>query len=290
MSESPHGKSTLTLLVITLTVLLLLLVGLFVVRTRLNAQLQSNATAQDAALEKLATRITGIETRVEELSRNASPDAAATNETLVDAQKSLEAVTARLDALEKTIGDTRPALTVAVAPPAAPAQAAPIPTATASTSPAVLTPWNALKLAALGGQPYASALDAWASTRKPTQETDVLRSFAQSGIPTEGALLQQLDTALDHASKRSPTVDDVSLVGKINTHLAGLVSIKKSDTADVYAALRRARTRGDIGMVMREVDQLDASARAPLADWFAAAQSRQQLLALLNAPEPESAP
>ena len=290
MNETPHGASKVTAIACALAVLLVMLVALFMLRDRLRAEMHETTRAQSSAQEKLSAQLDTLKASVDALAVSTPPageSQTALEAKLVAMEVTMDALAARLEAMEKKPLEVKPeSLPVVITP--APAQQA----ATVSQG----TPTNLftrLALVALSGKPYAAELDAWEKTAALDAKTlATLRAFAQSGIPSDAEIIRQLRTMLDTPTREASGVDDVSMVGKINTHLAGLVSIKKSgtDKNDAYMAVRAALEQADIARLIASVEQLDEPARAPLNAWLSTAKTRADALSIVTSAHHESSP
>jgi len=240
-------------------------------RDRLLIEARDEARAQNSEREKLATRIEAIENQLQTLGTQPASDAEALQAlqgTLSDTQRSIETLSERVALLEK-----KPEPVAVVTPPTPPA----------ASAPAASNALVALTLAASTGKPYARELAEWNRLHPDGHpSTAELAALAESGIPSEADVNRALRAALDDAM-RTPPVDDVSTVGKINTHMAGLVSIKKATDTSPYDALRTSALRDDSASLIRMVEALDDSTRKPLEPWLKNAVARRDALAALAA-------
>ena len=288
MNETPHGSSRITAIACALAVLLVMLVALFMLRDRLRAEMHASVREQSLAQEKLGDQLDRLKTSVDTLATAAQPSnesLAAMDSKLVAMDSTLADLNARLEAIEKKPAEAKPEpLPVAVTPPPAPPAVPAAQTASASS-------FTTLALMALSGKPYAAELEAWEKTAAPDAKTSAtLRAFASSGIPSETDLLRELRRTLDTLARQPSAVDDVSMVGKINTHLAGLVSIKKSgaDKNDAYSTIWAALEKADIARLIESVERLDEPTRAPLEAWLKTANARADTLAIFAPTNPQS--
>lgn len=244
--------------------------GFFTLHDRMLAQTAEQANEQNAAREKLAARIDSLQDSLTTISNKpaAEPEQLNTLDArLADVTSKLDALNARLDAVEKKLDEKK----------ADPAPMAPAPLAAANSDLA------ALKLAALSGKPFSFALAAFAKAHPEAQkQIAALTPVAESGIPSEAELNRQLRDVLDGLNS-APTVDSESTIGKINSHLSGLVSIRKVTENGPYAALKRDVLREDIISLTRKVEALDDQTRMPLENWLKLAVARRNALAALDA-------
>lgn len=272
--ESQQSHSWLTALICSGLVLVVCLGGVFALRGQLMGSTTTALKQEQTAREKLASDVTALRTLVDTLhasGTDTNPDIA-TKLTTLDEQ--ISKLTSRVDALEKS---SKPENTGA--PIAAPA-VAPVP-----ATPALATAGDSairLKLAALSGKTYASELAEWTKANSDAKmEAEALGVFATGGIPNEAELIRGLAQAISARPEVKPAEDE-STVGKINLHLRGLVSIKKSATADAYVALRDETLREDLTTLQRHVERLSDADRAPLEDWLKQVKDRSAALSALD--------
>jgi hypothetical protein len=258
-------------------VLLVTVGGVIAMRDRLLAEARDEAASQTAAREKLAARIDSLQSNLDALAAAPKPDAetlAALDTKITEMAAKIDALSVRVDELAKA---PEPVAPVAVVPPPAPAAVvapAASPTADVAGAPNITT----LKLAVLSGKPFAAELAAWAKQHpEAAKQTFTLATIAESGLMSEADLNRKLRAALDDvtASKR---VDDASMAGKLNAHLSGLITIKKSGDVDAYDALRNNVLRDDIASLTLAVEALDDEARKPLEPWLSEARARRDAL------------
>jgi outer membrane murein-binding lipoprotein Lpp len=271
-SEGTHGARWIVATTCGVLALIVVVGGMLAMRDGLLIKAREESRAQTSEREKLAARISTLQSTVDTLSTQPKPDEAslaAVDTKLAEITTTLEALSARVAVLEK-----KPeAVPVAVAPIAPP----PVVTVAAAPTGELV----ALKLAAMSGKPFATELAAWSKLHPDAKDAIApLNAVAESGIVSETELNRTLRVALDDAT-RSTKIDDVSTLGKINTHMAGLVSIKKAADVGPYTSLRANVLRDDITLLTHAVEALDASARKPLEVWLATAHARRDALAAL---------
>jgi uncharacterized coiled-coil protein SlyX len=295
--ETPNAKpiSPWTIaLVCSALVLLVAAGGAFSLRDKLLSKVSEDIKAEQSTREKLAARIDTLQSTLDALSNQPKTDSetlGALNTQLAETSSKLDILTSRVDGLEKQLDGFKP--TVVPAPPAfAPTPPPMPPAATPAPTPALpeAAPVSAvppiaghaelttLKLAALSGKPFASELVAWTKLNpEHEKKVSVLTEFAANGIISEVDLTRKLREALDTQSQ-TITVDDTSVAGKINTHLKGLVRIKKANSADPLTELRKAVLRDDAETLTRGVERLNDADRAPLEAWLKQARARRAAL------------
>ena len=262
-SLPPSGTRWLPAIVCSVVVCAIAAGGSYMLRTELLTAITSDHARQADERNKLAARLDALQSSVETISGQPKPDTDAITTQFADVNTKLSTLSDRVTALEK-----KP-------------EPAPAPTPVVTTAPVADS--SALKLAATSGKPFASALAAWQKLhpKADAQITAPLAATAQSGIPSDAELNQRLRDALDDAV-HSTKVDDVSFIGKMNTHLAGLVSIKKSADAGPYAKLRAEVMREDSDTLIPEVEKLSDQDRKPLENWLTVARARRDALAALS--------
>lgn len=285
-AETPQAKQSSQWIVAATCAALVLLVtagGMFAMRDRLLAEARMEAEAQTAAREKLSARIDALKTSLDTLANAPKADEAlqtALEEKITTLNTNFESLASRQDALEKKLEEMKP-----VAVPA-PAANAPTPPTNTPTLPATTTPDTALselKLVALNGKPFAVELEAWMKAHPEKAAHAIsLQSIAEKGIPSEADLAKRLRDTLDSLSSTTPKTEDTSLIGKINTHMNGLVSIKKA-AADPYAELRKTSLSAPLDNLVQQVENLKSEHRLPLERWLSDARSRAQAIATLDA-------
>ena len=278
-----HGSRWILAATCSALVLLVTAGGIFAMRDRLLADAREETAKQTFEREKLATRITALQTSVDALTAAPQADAAtlaALSTTLEETGKTLEALNNRVAALEKK-AEEKPA---EIAAPAAATAVPAVPAVTTTPEPVIVggAELTALRLAVVSGKPFASELTAWAKLH-PDKENEIapLTDIAEKGVISEAELARQLLDTIDRKPEAAP-VDDISSIGKLNTHLKGLVSIKKSTRHDAYAQLRKDALREDAATLTRNVERLNDAQRAPLESWLALATKRRAALDALE--------
>lgn len=271
---------------ITCSLLVLVLVGggVFAMRDRLLADIGDALATQTSEREKLSSRLSDVQRALDTITSQPKADGeslAALDSKITELSSKLDGLSARVEELAKTPAPVAQAAMPAPPPPPAPAVAAPEAPAPTTANSATAPNATTLKLAILSGKPFASELATWAKQHpEASKQTFALASVAETGLLSESDLNRKLRAALDDITS-SKKIDDTSLAGKLNTHLAGLVSIKKVGQIDTYDALRKAALRDDMTTLLREVEALDDAARKPLEPWLAEAHARRDALEAL---------
>ena len=267
----PSGSRWLPAIVCSVVVCAIAAGGSYMLRTELLTAITSDSARQENERNKLATRIDALQSSVETISGEPKTDTDAISSQFADMNTKLSALSDRVTVIEKK---TEPAPAPAPVPAAAP-----------------VADSTALKLAVTSGKPFATELATWQKLHPnaDAQITVPLAATAQSGIPSDAELNTRLRDALDDAV-HSTKVDDVSFIGKMNTHLAGLVSIKKSADAGPYAKLRVNVMREDSNTLIPEVEKLSDQDRKPLENWLTVARARRDALIALSKLDAAEAP
>jgi hypothetical protein len=290
-AETPQAKQSSQWIVAATCAALVLLVtagGMFAMRDRLLAEARIEAEAQTAAREKLTARVDALRTSLDALTN--APKADAEAQATVDAKlmaisATLESLASRQDTLDKKLEDMKP---VPVPAPIASSSTppTPVPVAQVVNAPAAIAPdatLTELRLVALSGKPFAAELEAWMKAHpERAAEAVPLQSITEKGIVAESDLVKRLRDTLETISPSVSKVEDTSLIGKINTHMNGLVSIKKAGSADPYASLRKSALSESLDTLVREIERLSEDKRAPLDSWLSDAKGRIKAIAALD--------
>jgi hypothetical protein len=267
-----------------------------------------------AALDDLAARVAGIE------SRAGKPAAAATD----------PAAAARIEALEKSIASLRGELAAARAQSeklaaalndvkSAPRDGSPPPDLSAinerlsqiesatraqsaeiaqdgaklaDTKPADDGPLRRLVAASLldvlvrTGEPYATALSAAKSLADTTDALKPLDGFAASGVPSAAVLCRDLLTLVPKLSPPAPDTPTIGLgiVERLQAGAAKLVRIERTDVVGndrgaIVARVTAAALRNDYVEARRELNTLAPADRAAAQPWIDKADARDAALA-----------
>jgi hypothetical protein len=262
-----------------------------------------------AAIDDLAARIAGIESKTGEPAASApDPAAAARVEALEKSNASLRGelsgLRAQSEKLAAAVNDVKSAPRESAAAPdlaaineriaglerAARAQSAEI--ARENAKPADDAPLRRIVAAALLdvlvriGDPYPAALAA-AKSLAPNQDAlKPLDGFASSGVPNAASLSREL---LMLVPKLSPPLQEnsttgSSLVDRLQAGAAKLVRIERTDTAgndrgNVVARVTAAALRNDFNEARRELKTLAPTDRAAAQGWIEKADARDAALA-----------
>ncbi len=272
-SHEPHSARWIVAATCSVLVILVTIGSVFAMRDRLLAQAREDARAQITEREKLAARVDRLQSEVEAASTQAKPDVAmleSIQTTLTETNSKLAVLTARIDALEKKSLEK---------PPEPPPAATPV---AKVEKPLPNSQISILKLAVLSGEPFTQELRDWLKLHPQTQkQLAPLMDVATTGMVSEATLSRKLLTILNE--KPTPVlVDDMSITGKINTHLKGLVSIKKTTAPDAYETLRPLAQREDLSALERTIEQLSDAERTPFEAWLALAQQRRAAIDALS--------
>ena len=263
--------------VVTASLITCLITGAGIVAAHQAARRQTQELQYSVndGLEKLAQRVTALETQTRELAARPIADNAPVEElrsNVAEAKNTLSQLSDRLAEVEK-----KPA-TIITSPPA-PATAA----AVAAPAP---TP---LKSAILSGAPYQAELQEWRKQHpKPLTKMPTLESYAAKGLPTEQALRKELAALIEKQSAPTTDVDEHSLAGRVNARLSQFISIKKKNTAaPELEALRGTLETAPLTTLEATLRNLQTAKRAPFESWLQAVSIRTR--ALNELPETEDA-
>lgn len=264
MDQEPStSKHWLTAIIASALVLVVAFGGVFSLRHRLMAEVTEDTRKAEAEREKLAGRISSLEASLASGSEGTDPEA--TQAKWAELSQKLETLTTRLDALEKANAEAR--------------ESTPSPAPTEEKKPASASNLTfTLNILALSGKPFAAELSQWSKQHPDMLERiEAIKPFAAAGIPSEAEMIRELAAALGEG-RATDSVEDQSTAGKINTHLKGLVSIKKTNQEDPYETLRREALTEDLSTLARHVQQLPENSRAPLEDWLKHVKDRAAAL------------
>lgn len=235
-------------------VLLFAVGGAFAFRDKVFADVRAGDAKQTSEREKLASRMTALESKLDDVAASAKPD----NAPIEALNAKIDELTKRLDGIEKIATEKKPEpAPVMAAPPAPAVEAAP-----------------ALPTLILSGKPFATELAVWQKAHPNAGDSiAALAPYAERGLPTEAQLVDKLRDTLD-AIPTHKEVDAGPIAEKINSHLEGLVKIRKTSDADPYVALRKHAMNESYPSLLREVEQLSEAQRAPFTAWLDAAHNR----------------
>ncbi|MPZ57153.1 MAG: hypothetical protein GEU91_11795 [Rhizobiales bacterium] len=139
-----------------------------------------------------------------------------------------------------------------------------------------------LKAAVARGDRFRTELDAAKALAPDTAALVSLEAFADTGIPTAGALAQQLRAVLPVMRRMAaPKASaDGSFLKRLQVNAERLVRVQPigeqpGDDADAILARAEVRTDGnDIGGILAELTKLPPEVRAPAENWIKTAQAR----------------
>ena len=257
---------------VILTVFLALAVvgaGGFALRHELLTKMTVELTQQQDVLTKLTQKVSALESQTASLAALPRPDTNAIetmHSDLTAAQATIAQMTERMTQLEKKPVE------------------APKPLATEPEVKVTRTTDNPLVAYIKSGSPYQSELAAWDKGHAALHDKiPALRAAAPTGIATDEQLRGQFRTLLDQLSAPMTPAADNGIVSRINTHLAGLVTIKK--TSPVQPELATLRTMGDMTTIQalaQHVEQLPATLKPTFTVWLATVRARDAALAELS--------
>lgn len=263
-----------------------------------------------AAIDDLAARIAGIESRINKPAA-ATPDPAAAaradalEKSVASLRSDLAGLRAQSEKLAAAVNDAKSAPHDAAAAPdlsaineriaglerAAHAQSTQI--AQENAKPADDVALRRIVAAALLdvlvqiGDPYPAALTAAKSLAPNPDALKPLDDFAASGVPRAPALSRELLALVPKLSPPAPenVTTGSSLVDRLQAGAAKLVRIERTDThgtdpGNVVARVTAAALRNDYKEARRELQTLPAADRAAAQGWIEKADARDAALAV----------
>ncbi|HLN09755.1 MAG TPA: hypothetical protein VK281_12480, partial [Xanthobacteraceae bacterium] len=229
-------------------------------------ELANRVVATETAVRGLTADIADLRARLDRVAEQAAKPAAAP----ID-QGPIDALTARVGALESAIRTTD-ARSTAAASAAASAADAPVRVALVALE---------LRVAVERGAPFASELAAARPLIQDKSVIDALEPVAASGVPTPQALSRDLsDLAPAMMRTAGKPAHEGGVLERLQANASRLVHIRPIEEApgdDPSTVIVRAEvkaTRGDIAGALAELGTLPADIRAPAAAWIRSAQLR----------------
>ncbi|MDP1582459.1 MAG: hypothetical protein Q8M18_03425 [Bradyrhizobium sp.] len=270
---------------------------------------QVNSLISSAAVDDLAARIAGLESRMDKPAA-ATPDptaaarADALEKSLAELRGELANQRAQSDKLAAAINDVKSAPRETPPPPdlsaineriaqverAVRAQSAEI--TRESAKPADDVPLRRIVAAALldvlvrTGDPYPAAISAAKALAPNPDALKPLEEFAASGVPNAARLSRELLTLVPKLSPPAPdsSTTGTGIVERLQAGAAKLVRIERSDATGndrgaVVARVTAAALRNDFAEARRELNTLAPADRAAAQAWLDKADARDAALA-----------
>lgn len=283
-SPSPVKQPSQWIMAATCSALVMIttLGGIFAMRERLMEDAQHSVQSQKEAMDGLEQRMERMQSSISTLENapKLDPDTVTSIKSdLGDMKSGIEALQKREESIETRIK----ALEDAVA-----AKKEEVAKASARADSVTATE---LRMIALSGKPYLEQWSSW-STKHPGSSSKYahLPIFAATGIPLESEMRSNLRSLLKDI-KLPPKVDDTSVIGKINMHLHGLVSIKKSGDSDALTKLRTTAEREDLDTAASAVEASGVMEDSKaLSEWYKQYRDRKQALEELATVESTAEP
>jgi hypothetical protein len=226
------------------------------------AALEGARTAPAPSADSTLARLSALEQRVDETARSAPANLPADNTLVNTDHRDIEALTARVTALEQRLSDDR---------------ATPASDRTVRLGLAAME----LRMAVERGWPFRAELDAVSRLVDDPTGLAPLKAVADTGLPTPAALAQTLSkltpTMLQAAN---PPGQEGGVLNRLEAGAERLVRIRRIEEApgdDPAAVIARAdvkATHGDIAGALAEIDKLPDKVRAPASGWIATARAR----------------
>jgi hypothetical protein len=269
---------------------------------------QVNSLISSAAVDDLAARIAGLESRMDKPAATPDPTAAARadalEKSLAELRGELANQRAQSDKLASAITDVKSAPRETPPPPdlsaineriaqierAVRAQSAEI--TKESARPADDVPLRRIVAAALldvlvrTGDPYPAAISAAKALAPNPDALKPLEEFAASGVPNAARLSRELLTLVPKLSPPAPdsSTTGTGIVERLQAGAAKLVRIERSDAVGndrgaVVARVTAAALRNDFAEARRELKTLAPADRAAAQAWLDKADARDAALA-----------
>ena len=136
------------------------------------------------------------------------------------------------------------------------------------------------------GQPFADELEAVTARLPSAPGLEALRPYAGTGVPTVSDLQARLaETVAELPQEPDDTAAADGIWPAVRQRLEGMVTVRRSDEADLPAVLARAAAaleRGDVAAAITEVEQVEQGAPGKLEAWLADARMRRDVEAGLQ--------
>ncbi len=266
MEQKPVSLSTVIIASVASAVVL---AGLgFTVRQEVLNSTAAAVQQQQAALDKLSTRISALESQTGELAARPTTDVETINNLRTElgtANSTITTLNERITSLEQ-----EPVAPVVVAPSKQPSSAR-----------------EALKSSITSGAVFQAELDIWDKEHpKSAVSIPTLRQYADTGIATEASLRSRLKELIARETAATETFPDKSVAARINTHLSGLISIKKkTPAAAAIQALRDGADSLTIGALITQVANVPSPQSGTFAGWLEDAKAHTAAYAELTSLE-----
>ena len=257
--------------------------------TALKAAAKKGAGPADAAntlaLEKLTTKLTGVDSAIVSLTKTVGETSAASKQT----EKTIAQIKTQLNSVAQGLSKTQAATKSSSDQLAATAKAlsaikaaqAKLENApTSSQSGQLASAFTILRAKISNGQPFAAELDQIASKLPQELSLDKLRPFAQTGAPTNEALLTalsnlSLETKAPESDPAPKTTGGVwnTLTGKFS----GLVKVSKVGETDWQAVQAQAVSylkSGDLKAAINAINMVKQQPPKPLSNWQSQANKK----------------
>jgi len=147
---------------------------------------------------------------------------------------------------------------------------------------ALIVAASALRSAVERGAPFASELETYSAIAPNAPELDPLKPYAQTGIPTEAALVDEAPRVASRiAASSSDLPADAGLFDRLMASARSAVTVRPvgevpGDTPEAIAArMEAAVKRGDYAQALAEYESLPPNAREVAADFAEKLRARQ---------------
>lgn len=250
--------------------------------------LEASAGSENSSALAQATALTA---RIDTISENLDKRSAALDEKISDLKKTftersaasagrdaeqLRGLEDRLAALEKSIAGLSKKQGATAALPSA-----------ANGSAAVLA-FESLRRAAAKGEGYAAQLKALKAANTASMDISALEKHAESGVPSQAALLKDLPAVLRRARESAGDDGGTSFVDRLVSSAGSVVRVRRIGPQEgdspnaVLSRMEDHMKSGELEGVLREAEKLDGKTREILQPWLSKAQARQALDAELD--------
>ena len=267
------------------------------VDTALKAAAKKGAGPADAAnslaLEKLNAKLANLDNTISNLKTETSKTSATSSKT----DKALNDLKAQIKTLSQTLSQTQSiakassdqlaATTKALAALKA-AQTKLENEPTSSQSGKLASAFTILRAKVSNGKPFSEQLNQIAASLPQELSIDKLREFAQTGAPTNNALLKQLTNLSLNAKPQQAEPETKTGNGAWSTltnKLSGLVKVSKVGETDWQAVQHQAVTylkSGDLKAAVNAINMAKQQPPKPLSEWLALADKKIRIDAAIE--------
>lgn len=149
---------------------------------------------------------------------------------------------------------------------------------------------SALKSALDRGAPFTSELDTFAAIAPDAPEVDVLRAYAEKGVPSRAEIAEGMDAAANAmVAAARPADENAGVFERLLSSAESLVKVRPIGAVEgpgvpeTVARMEAAVKQGDYARALSEYDTLPETARAAGADYAAGLRARMEAEAQVDA-------